>query len=402
MSLAVVRAREDEPGEAGTSLELFAGAGGLALGLRRAGFHHEINKWACETVRLNAKELAPGLLSGKLPLIPADIDDVDFSHLNGTVDVLAGGAPCQPFSLAGKALGDQDSRNGFPSLFRAAREVRPRAVPCESALGLLRPSFRPYFDYIVRELRAPFVKRSKSEAWHEHDVRLRRHLSDRGADRSERYDVYIGPVNAADFGVAQFRRRVFIVAFRRDLNAKWSDPEQTHSAGELIVAKATGSYWREYGLSSRPTDTANMLPVGGGGKRWRTVRNELSGLPEPGADKEESPPFLHRARWPSARTYRKHRPNRLDYPAKTVKAGVHGVAGGENVVELDDGSLRYFTVREVARLMSFPDTWELAGPRSEQMRQLGNPVPPLLAQAFGESVRDALQAVRPHAASSGA
>jgi DNA (cytosine-5)-methyltransferase 1 len=81
----------------------------------------------------------------------------------------------------------------------------------------------------------------------------------------------------------------------------------------------------------------------------------------------------------------------LDRPAKTVKAGVHGVPGGESVLRQDDGSIRYMTVRETARVMTFPDNWRLEGPRGEQMRQLGNAVPVRLAQVMAKSVAKALK-----------
>jgi DNA (cytosine-5)-methyltransferase 1 len=84
----------------------------------------------------------------------------------------------------------------------------------------------------------------------------------------------------------------------------------------------------------------------------------------------------------------------FDWPAKTVKAGVHGVPGGESVLRTDDGGYRYMTVRETARVMTFPDTWWLAGPRGEQMRQLGNAVPVELGEVFAKAVATALMAAR--------
>lgn len=401
-------------GYAGTSVELFTGAGGLALGMQEAGFRHlllnEANGRACDTLRANAKMLAAPQqvdandLSGAvneriaplLPLVPADIEQVDFHNLQGEVDVLAGGPPCQPFSISGKALGDQDERNGFPWLFRAMREVRPRAILVETVPGLLRPSFRPYFDYLVREFRAPFIRRKKSELWFEHDLRLVKTLARSPRDWSHRYTVHVCPVNAADYGVPQIRRRVLIVAFRMDLGVQWSVPRPTHFEVELRRSQVTGQYWREHSLQP-PSETAVTNLLDGAeqsvlGERWQTIRDELRGLPEPGSDRVETPPWQHHVRWPGARSYRGHLPNDLDRPAKTVKAGVHGVAGGENVVKLDGGEIRYLTVREVARLMTFPDSWIFSGPRSEQMRQLGNAVPPRLARIFARSIADALDA----------
>lgn len=125
---------------------------------------------------------------------------------------------------------------------------------------------------------------------------------------------------------------------------------------------------------------------------WRTLRDAIADLPEPLGDRVEHPTWLHHYGWPGARAYPGHTPNELDRPAKTVKAGVHGVPGGESVLRRDDGSLRYLTVREVSRIMTFPDGWWLAGPRGEQMRQLGNAVPVLLAERVAHAVAAALRA----------
>src|SRR5262249_22501169 len=114
-------------------------------------------------------------------------------------------------------------------------------------------------------------------------------------------------------------------------------------------------------------------------------------LPEPLGDYLEHPDHSHHKGWPGAREYPGHTPNTLDRPAKTVKAGVHGVPGGETVLRRQDGSIRYMTVREVARVMTFPDAWRLEGPRGEQMRQLGNAVPVRLGEVVASSVANALR-----------
>jgi DNA (cytosine-5)-methyltransferase 1 len=228
------------------------------------------------------------------------------------------------------------------------------------------------------------------EDWRDHDKRLRKALAGDRADPTERYDVFCLPVNAADYGVPQVRHRVFVVAFRRDLGlAEWRPPASTHAESALVRAQADGSYWRRHGLPPReapaPAGDTRLAP-------WRTLRDAIADLPEPPAGRVEHPDWLHHYGWPGARTYRGHTPNELDRPAKTVKAGVHGVPGGESVLRRDDGSIRYLTVREVARVMTFPDDWWLAGPRGEQMRQLGNAVPVLLGQVMAEAVAAALRA----------
>ena len=399
------------------SVELFSGGGGLALGMHRAGFRHllvnELDRRACETLRVN---VSGGGTVG-WPLVPGDVRAVDFTALAGTVDVVAGGVPCQPWSLGGAHRGPDDPRNLWPELFRCVRETRPRAVLAENVRGLLRPSFRPYYSYILRELALPHLRRVPGEDWHAHDTRLVDALAAERVDPAERYDVFCVPVNAADFGVPQVRRRVFVVAFRADLGlAGWQPPAPTHSEAALAAAQASGEYWsrhepppRRFALSTPAHRTvmrtgaqskasaSDLLPEpsadhGADRLPWRTLRDALADLPEPLGDRVEHPDWLHHYGWPGARAYLGHTPNELDRPAKTVKAGVHGVPGGESVLRRDDGSLRYLTVREVSRIMTFPDGWWLAGPRGEQMRQLGNAVPVLLAERVTHAVAAALAA----------
>ncbi len=387
-------------GSAGTSIELFTGGGGLAWAMHEAGFRHllvnEIEHRACETLRCNVAVDADTARpvwapEASWPLLEGDVRRLDFSPYASQVDVVAGGVPCQPWSLGGVHRGYDDQRNLWPELFRCVRQTRPRAVIAENVKGLLRPSFKPYYDYILRELAAPFEERVDNEDWRDHDQRLQKALRLSG-EPTERYDVKYLLVNAADYGVPQVRWRVFVVAFRSDLGlADWQFPQQTHSAAELERAQRDGSYWAEHNLRPR-----TALKHGGNGKagsgleRWRTVRDAIKDLPAPLGDRVEHPDWIHHYGWPGARVYPGHTPNDLDRPAKTVKAGVHGVPGGETVLRLDDGSIRYMTVREVARVMTFPDHWRLAGPRGEQMRQLGNAVPVLLARVMAGAVAAAL------------
>jgi DNA (cytosine-5)-methyltransferase 1 len=399
-----IMARVKRGAGVGTSIELFTGGGGLALAMHAAGFRHllavEIERRACMTLRLNRAEdyafgeARPTRLRDKWPLIEGDIHGVDFTPLKGGVDVVAGGVPCQPWSLGGAHKGYDDPRNLWPELFRCVRETWPKAVIAENVKGLLRPSFRPYYDYILHELAAPFEQRVDGEDWHDHDKRLVKLIRADSADPTERYDVKHLLVNAADYGVPQTRWRVFVVAFRKDLGlANWAFPEPTHSELALLHAQNGGDYWDEHGIEAGPDSRPQALSFSDGKRRWRTLRDAIRGLPTPLGDYEEHPSWLHHQRWPGARQYPGHTPNDLDRPAKTVKAGVHGVPGGESVLREDGGSIRYMTVRETARVMTFPDDWRLAGPRGEQMRQLGNAVPVQLAQVIAESVAMALNGV---------
>jgi DNA (cytosine-5)-methyltransferase 1 len=383
--------------EVGTSIELFSGGGGLAMALHEAGYRHlllnESNKRACATLRANSAvsyvsdEAAPASLADPWPLIEGNIQTVDFSPFAGLVDVVAGGVPCQPFSLGGAHKGHLDERNLWPEFNRCVRETRPLVIVAENVRGLLRPSFEPYWEYIKRELAAPFEQRIAGESWGDHDRRLVKSLRG-GGDPSERYDIAAKLVNAADYGVPQNRWRVLLVGFRKDLNIGWDFPRATHSAGALLRSQLSGEYHsrhREAPVKEHPGVTPpddDLLP-------WRTLRDAIYDLPEPEM-RSEAPGYIHHVGWPGAREYPGHTPNELDRPAKTVKAGVHGVPGGESVVRRDDGSIRYLTVREVARVMTFPDEWRLEGPRGEQMRQLGNAVPVELGRVLGLSIAKAL------------
>jgi DNA (cytosine-5)-methyltransferase 1 len=417
-----------------TSVELFAGGGGLAMAVHRAGFRplllNEFARHACDTLEANGAKPRgdeewipePG---ESWPLVAGDVQGLPLSYLNGKVDVLAGGPPCQPFSLGGIAKGDEDKRNMFPQMFRAIQQIEPKAVICENVRGLLRPSFRPYFDYILRELELPFLKRNPDVSWTIHNDALRD--ADRAAIKpKKRYDVIMTPVNAADYGVPQVRNRVIIVAFRSDLGVDIEAfnglVRPTHSEAALHRSIRDGEYWKRHPevpdhVRERVEATLpavilddNLLP-------WRTLRDALKGdggdirpLPKVRWDRLDrhdyrEDGFTEHVGWPDARIYPGHTPNEMDKPAKTVKAGVHGVPGGESVVLTDDRVAdstdptgwryrhRYMTVRETARVMTFPDDWNLSGPRGEKMRQLGNAVPVLLGQVFAEAVAKCLDAV---------
>jgi DNA (cytosine-5)-methyltransferase 1 len=394
---------EHQGPEIGASVELFAGGGGLALAMQQAGFRHmlavEWDKRACATLRVNkASDCAPGGelppdLAGRWPMFEGDIHSVDFTRLAGKVDVIGAGVPCQPWSLGGAHQGSEDPRNLWPELFRCIRETQPLAVIAENVKGLLRPSFKPYYDYILRELGAPFERRVEGEDWRDHDKRLRKSEQGGRGDPLEHYDVKYKLVNAADYGVPQIRWRVFVVAIRKDLGlAGWEFPEGEYSETALWHDQDSGHYWSRHSIEPRQELVPDTIPMPDGKLPWVTLRDKICDLPEPVGDYIEHPDWLHHVGWPGAREYPGHTPNDLDRPAKTVKAGVHGVPGGETVVRLDDGSIRYMTVREVARVMTFPDDWRLEGPRGEQMRQLGNAVPVRLGEIMTSAVAKSLSA----------
>src|SRR5262249_20779142 len=137
---------------------------------------------------------------------------VDWRRYEGKVRLLAAGAPCQPFSLGGKHKAAEDGRNLFPEIMRAVRETCPSVVLLENVRGLLRQDFLPYFEYILRQLECPSIRPTRTELWRDHDRRIRKHQCSVGYHPE--YWVTRTLLNAADFGVAQVRMRVFVVATR--------------------------------------------------------------------------------------------------------------------------------------------------------------------------------------------
>jgi DNA (cytosine-5)-methyltransferase 1 len=378
------------------SVELFAGVGGLAMGCELAGFAPaaviEWNKWACETIRENQERDYP--LVRHWPLHEGDVRDFDWSTLTDPIDLVAGGPPCQPFSLGGKHRAHGDRRDMFPAAVDFVRRLRPGAFLFENVKGLTRSSFANYFQYILLQLEFPDVAARIDEEWEDHLRRLQEEKSARQHRGAELiYNVVPTLVNAADYGVPQRRERVFIVGFRADLGVEWSFPRPTHSLDALLYEQwVTGDYWSRHGLPQPPVPDKfadrvraleqSLLPLDT--RPWRTVRDALADLPDP-VTTEGATIQDHRFQ-AGARTYAGHTGSPLDLPAKTLKAGDHGVPGGENMMVRDDGSLRYFTARESARLQTFPDGYKLHGTWSEAMRQIGNAVPVMLARQVAASV----------------
>lgn len=384
------------------SVELFAGAGGLAIGMAKAGFRHaaviEWNSDACETFRENKRHHTHHV--EEWPLHEGDVRQFDYGTLNGDVIVVSGGPPCQPFSMGGKHRGHMDERDMFPEAVRAVRELRPKAFIFENVKGLKREAFATYFEYIRLQLTYPGHLRRKGEPWRDHCRRLEKHHTARQT-RSE-YNVVSELLNAANYGVPQRRERVFIVGFRADLGIGWGFPKATHSEEQLLRSKwLDGDYWNRHKIASkqrpaldkRRAARVERLKQGDstmeGRLPWLTVRDAISDLPDPQKSPDNDVPN-HRFN-PGARSYPGHTGSPYDEPAKTLKAGDHGVPGGENMLARTDGSVRYFTVREAARLQTFPDDYIFRGAWTEAMRQLGNAVPVRLAEVVARSVATSLQ-----------
>lgn len=378
------------------SIELFAGAGGLGLGLHSAGFEptrvFEWNRYCCDTIRENQVRGVKAVEGWNV--VEGDVRAVSFFPFEGKVSLVSGGPPCQPFSLGGKHAAYEDARDMFPQAIRAVREARPQAFIFENVKGLTRATFRNYFEYIRLQLEHPEIVRRGDEQWSEHLARLEQHHSS-GSRDGLNYRVVTQLLNAADFGVPQRRERVFFVGFREDLGISWSFPKATHSRVSLDWEKATGLYWERAAVAAkdRPLLKGDVAATAADSPPaelpWVTVHEAISSLPEPGAVSDIAI-YNHRAQ-PGARSYPGHTGSPLHEPAKTLKAGVHGVPGGENMLLRPDGSVRYFTVRESARLQTFPDDYVFHGSWGETMRQLGNAVPVKLAQVVGNSVAEYLR-----------
>ena len=378
------------------SIEIFAGAYGLGIGVTKAGFKPiqvvEKDKWCCQTIAENSKNLSLNLQH----LVQSDIRNVDFTRFEDQVDLISGGPPCQPFSLGGKHQAQLDHRDLFPEAVRVISEVRPKSFVIENVKGLTRESFVNYFEYIKLQLTYPHFKRSPNESWLEHLSKLEAKYT-KGNHCDLHYNVVARVLNAANYGVPQKRERVFLVGIRSDLELEWQFPEPTHSLESLAWDMKFGSYWEQLSVPKRerllPRNYEKLLsnlsarPLA---KPWITVRNALYDLPDPQRLPKKSASYLDHEFQPGAKSYPGHTGSGLDEPAKTLKAGVHGVPGGENMVRLFDGSVRYFTIRECARLQGFPDNYKFHGSWTATLKQLGNAVPVNLAKAVAGSVASLL------------
>ena len=322
-------------------IDLFSGAGGLTIGLKRAGWGCtlalEVVKDACATYRKSFPNVT---------LIEDDIKKIDFSPFRGKVSLVAGGPPCQPFSVAGYQKASEDSRDMIPEFIRAVKEVAPDAFLMENVPGLLNAKHNEYYSDITGQLR------------------------DLG------YEVVDDILNAADFGVPQYRRRLFIIGTR---GFSFVFPKPTHGPGlkpytsakkalenmqECEPNKAIVTYAKTPVL--RPSPWAGMLVNGGG----RPINLSAPSPTIPA----------------SAGGNRTHIVDKdgvlLNYHSYLMEGGVPLCGAVEGV--------RRLTVRESARLQSFPDKFEFVGKKSSLYRQVGNAVPPTLAEAVGRALHEAV------------
>ncbi len=375
------------------SAEIFVGCGGLALGLSRAGFTPRLMaEWDGDAVATVLHNQARRLDHvADWPIRRQDVRDIDWTPWADKLAMVAGGPPCQPFGIGGRRGGEADARDMWPEAIRAVREARPETFLFENVRNLAGPKFAPYLDWILDCLRRPDQPRRPGEDRERHLARMR------GSTRLPTYRVVCQVVNAADHGAPQLRDRVILMGMRTGLDVPLEAMTATHSRDRLLWDQwVTGAYWDRHGMrppAEPPEATAAAvarLRRGGevpGGLPWVTLRDAIAGLGEP--DGRRGHVFR-----PGARVYSGHTGSPLDMPAKALKAGDHGVPGGENMIRFADGSVRYLTAREAARLVGLPDDYGFPRSWTESMRQMGNAVPTPLAEAAGRHLRAALERAR--------
>ena len=304
-------------------LEICAGAGGQSLGLELAGFDHElvveIEPDACETLRLNR----PGW-----SIFEGDVRKIDGAGYRG-VDLLAGGVPCPPFSIAGKQLGEDDERDLFPEALRLVEEAQPKAVMLENVRGLSTAKFQTYRNSIKAQLK---------DLGYESDWQV---------------------LNASEFGVPQLRPRFILVAALPHYFGRfeWPGAQNTPpTVGQTLYHLMARDGWVGAQAWAERADSIGPTIVGGSRKH---------GGPDLG-------PTRARAAW--------------------LELGVDGKGlanhGPDEFTPADH--IPRLTLEMAAALQGFPPDWRFHGRKTAAYRQIGNAFPPPVAQAVGRSIATAL------------
>ena len=305
------------------SLEICAGAGGQALGLEKAGFDHivliELEPLACETLRTNRP---------KWNVIQGDLRKFDATSYNGQVDLLAGGVPCPPFSIAGKQLGQMDDRDLFPEALRLAKECNPKAILLENVRGLLDPKFEEYRSEIIGEL---------ENLGYKTDWQL---------------------LNASEFGVSQLRPRAILVALKEEYfnHFKWPEKQKRKPkpVGDLLyeamaeLGWESVDEWKEKANKIAPTLVGGSKKHGGADLGPTRAKRAWAELGIDGKGLADQPP-------------------------------INGYKGNPRL-----------TLGMTALIQGFPKEWKFAGKKTPAYRQVGNAFPPPVAQAVGISIIKAL------------
>ena len=386
------------------SVELFAGAAGLGLGLSKAGFKHEVvienNHMACETIRLNKKQ--NHALVQNWEIREASIEDVDLSDISKNPALLAGGPPCQDFSIGGKHTGAKGSKNLWPWTIKAVRKLEPLSFAFEN-VPAMDTIHKDYLEYLVLALSLPNEAKLNT-CWNEDKKRLIQIFKDR--DPPE-YRVQVMKLNAAEYGTAQARTRIFVVGTRHDIKGEIIKPEVTHSLDQLMTDKwKNGSYWERVGMQRPEIDAAGSKWMRQDNKKpsqdlfdlmaptnplcaYRTVREAIMTIPQHANCNEPAPR--------KAKAYKGHTGSPIDEASKTLRAGDHGVSGGENMIDwgnerATNDRYEHFSVRQAATISDFPMDYDFAGTWSDGLKQIGNAVPGNLGHVVGQSIKNALAA----------
>ena len=305
-----------------TCVEICAGAGGQALGLAMAGFVHvaliEYEPDYCEVLRRNRPEWN---------VICVDVHDFDGRPYRD-VDLLAGGVPCPPFSVAGKQLGQDDDRDLFPEAIRLIREIKPKAVMLENVRGFLDPSFEAYRNRIFKS------------------------IQDLG------YVTHIKLLNASNFGVPQLRPRVVIIGIRKDQYGAFAYPEgrpdSAKTVGETLYDLMAENKWE-------------------GAKRWAAQAGRIAPTLVGGSKKHGGPdlgPTRARNAW--------------------AELGIDGRGIADAAPAPGFEGMPRLTSRMMARIQGFPDTWTFGSRKTVACRMIGNAFPPPVAKAVGEQIKECL------------
>lgn len=361
----------------------------MAVGVHRAGFEIvdlvEMNEACCETLRANADHMG---WKDARDIEARDVRDVDFSAYRDKVALLTAGAPCQPFSNGGRRKGRHDDRDMLPEVVRAVAECRPRAFVIENVRGLLFKGAIDYLKSIIARLRNPTVEDPSTLGSED----LYHHVAP-APNEDDDYRVEYQLLNAADFGLAQCRPRLFIVGIGRGEPA-FAWPAGGHSRASLVEDLRGEPYWVDHPNVSKAVRgrACALLPkveLARDGQRWQTLRDVLAALGPPAVSLTAADDPAHLL-VRGARLYGKHTGSRIDWVGKTVKAGVHGSPGGEHIVVTTPKRFRYLTVRECGELQGFPRDYVFPEKRTPAMRQLGNAVPVEVSEAINTSVRECL------------
>ena len=316
-----------------TCLEICAGAGGQSLGLEQAGFAHvaavEIDPDACETLRLN-RQRAWGVLEKDIH----DFDGRPYRH----VDLLAGGVPCPPFSVAGKQLGADDERDLFPQALRLVEECEPTAVMLENVPGFSSARFADYRELVLQR------------------------LQDLG------YRTGWQVINASEFGVPQLRPRFILVAMRPNPFGYFEWPGATGTSptvGEALRDLMAAGSWRGAGTWAERASGIGPTLVGG---------SRRHGGPDLG-------PTRARAAW------------------LKLRVDGRGLADGPPAAAAAADHIPRLTLPMAAVIQGFPPEWRFYGRKTAAYRQIGNAFPPPVARAVGTRIHSAIQAARENTAS---